>query len=219
MPEVMFNGSVGRIEARFCGGATPSAPVALILHPHPKQGGTMNNKIVNTLFKTFVNNGFAALKFNYRGVGKSEGVYDNGEGELSDAASALDWLQSILPQSRSFWVAGYSFGGLLAMQLLMRRPELTGFIAVSPPANHYDFNFLAPCPVSGQIIQGDKDAYVNPNSVEQLAVKLRNQRGIAIDYKLVAGADHLYQNTTDEIEKLVSEYLSRRMMMIDSLAS
>ncbi|CAO5681232.1 MAG: hypothetical protein HEEMFOPI_01466 [Holosporales bacterium] len=219
MPEVMFNGAVGRIEARFCGGTTPGAPVALILHPHPKQGGTMNNKIVNTLFKAFVNNGFAALKFNYRGVGKSEGVYDNGEGELSDAASALDWLQSILPAAKSFWVAGYSFGGLLAMQLLMRRPELNGFIAVSPPANHYDFNFLAPCPVSGQIIQGSQDAYVNPNSVEQLAIKLRNQRGIAIDYQLIKGADHLFNLYTDEIESLVTQYLRHRTDTIHSLAS
>jgi alpha/beta superfamily hydrolase len=67
----------------------------MILHPHPQSGGTMNNAIVQALYKTFVRRGFATLRFNFRGVGKSQGLFDNGVGELSDAASALDWVQQI----------------------------------------------------------------------------------------------------------------------------
>ncbi len=94
MPEVIFPGPEGRLEGRFNPGPRPRAPVALILHPHPQGGGTMNNAIVLALYKTFVRRGFATLRFNFRGVGKSQSVFDNGIGELSDAASALDWVQS-----------------------------------------------------------------------------------------------------------------------------
>ena len=93
--------------------------------------------------------GFATLRFNFRGVGKSQGVFDNGIGELSDAASALDWVQQIHPEARTTWIAGFSFGAWIGMQLLMRRPEVRGFISIAPPANMYDFTFLAPCPSSG----------------------------------------------------------------------
>ena len=88
MPEVIFPGPEGRLEGRFHPGPRPRAPVAMILHPHPHSGGTMNNAIVQALYKTFVRRGFATLRFNFRGVGKSQGVFDNGIGELSDAASA-----------------------------------------------------------------------------------------------------------------------------------
>ena len=108
MPDVIFNGPAGRIEGRFNPGPTKTAPIALILHPDPKNGGTMNNKIVHSLYRSFSDLDFATFRFNFRGVGRSEGSHDNGEGELSDAAAALDWLQSTYPQASHFWVAGFS---------------------------------------------------------------------------------------------------------------
>ena len=92
--------------------------MALVLHPHPLHGGTMNNKVVYTLYQTFVRRGFSTLRFNFRGVGRSQGSFDRGEGELADAAAALDWLQSYNPNAASCWVAGYSFGAWIGMQLL-----------------------------------------------------------------------------------------------------
>src|SRR5688572_23251784 len=106
MPEVIFPGPEGRLEGRFSPGPRPRAPVAMILHAHPQAGGTMNNKIVQLLYQTFVRRGFATLRFNFRGVGKSQGVFDNGIGELSDAASALDWVQQIHPEAETTWIAG-----------------------------------------------------------------------------------------------------------------
>jgi hypothetical protein len=99
---------------------------------------------------------FPTIRFNFGGVGKSDGIFDNGEGELSDAACILDWLQQYNTNSKICWVAGFSFGAWIGMQLLMRRPELNGFVSVSPPANMRDFSFLAPCPSSGLIIQKTK---------------------------------------------------------------
>ena len=157
MPSVIFPGPEGRLEGRFQPAMRQRAPVAMILHPHSQGGGTMNDRIVQRLYKTFVDRGFATLRFNFRGVGRSQGSFDNGVGELSDAASALDWVQSIHPEAETTWVAGVSFGAWIGMQLLMRRPEIRGFISIAPPANMYDFSFLAPCPSSGIIIQGEAD--------------------------------------------------------------
>jgi alpha/beta superfamily hydrolase len=149
MPEVIFPGPEGRLEGRYHPQKAKDAPIAIILHPHPQFGGTMNNRVVYNLHYAFHAIGFTVLRFNFRGVGRSQGEYDQGIGELSDAASALDYLQSMNPNSKHCWVAGFSFGAWIGMQLLMRRPEITGFISVSPPANMYDFSFLAPCPASG----------------------------------------------------------------------
>ena len=148
MPEVILPGASGRIEGRYSPGKRANAPIALILHPHPKAGGHMNNPVTVTLYQLFQKRGFATLRYNSRGVGKSQGEFDSGIGELADAATALDWLQSNNPAATQTWVAGYQFGAYIGMQLLMRRPETDGFISVSPPSNMYDFSFLAPCPAS-----------------------------------------------------------------------
>ena len=211
MPEVIFNGPEGRLEGRYHHSKTSNAPIAVLLHPHPQQGGTMNNKIVFSLYQTFVRRGFAVLRFNFRGVGRSQGTYDRGEGELSDAASALDWLQSYNPNAATCWVAGYSFGAWIGMQLLMRRPEIDGFISISPPASHQDFSFLAPCPSSGLIVHGAADPAVPPESVAKLVKKLSQQRDIVVDYRLVEDANHFYSNHMDVLMGHVDGYLDEAL--------
>ena len=135
MPEVMINGPEGRLEARYHHAEGPNAPIALVLHPHPQHGGTMNHKLVYTVYNIFRERSFSVLRFNFRGVGRSQGRFDNGLGELSDAAAALDWMQTINPNAKFCWISGFSFGAWIAMQVLMRRPEIHSFIAVAPPAN------------------------------------------------------------------------------------
>jgi hypothetical protein len=211
MPDVIFNGPEGRLEGRYQHSKRPNAPIALMLHPHPQYGGTMNNKVVYTLFHAFVRQGFSVLRFNFRGVGRSQGVFDRGEGELSDAASALDWLQAFNENASACWISGFSFGAWIGMQLLMRRPEINGFISIAPPANMHDFSFLAPCPSSGLIVQGDKDDVVPEPSVKKLVDKLSNQRGIAIDYRVVPGAGHFFQDEMDDLDSHVEGYLAKAM--------
>jgi alpha/beta superfamily hydrolase len=211
MPELIINGPAGRLEARYHHEPASDSPIALILHPHPQFGGTMNNQVVYTLYHTFAQRGFSVLRFNFRGVGRSQGFWDGGPGELADAASALDWLQIVKPDARRCWIAGVSFGTWIAMQLLMRRPELDGFICVAPPSNLYDFSFLAPCPSSGLMINGDKDRVVPSASVGELASKLKTQRGIRIDHEVVPGANHFFENKTEELQDIVGRYLDMRM--------
>jgi alpha/beta superfamily hydrolase len=210
MPEVIINGPEGRLEGRYHHSKLPNAPIALLLHPHPQHGGTMNNKVVYTLYHAFVRQGFSALRFNFRGVGRSQGSFARGEGELSDAASALDWLQGYNANASACWIGGFSFGAWIGMQLLMRRPEIDGFISVAPPANLYDFGFLAPCPSSGLIIHGDKDHLVPLESVQKLINKLMHQRDITIDFRLVRGADHFFQNRLEELDQEVEDYLTKK---------
>jgi uncharacterized protein len=209
MPEVIMNGPEGRLEGRYQQGEGPNAPIALMLHPHPQHGGTMNNKVIYALYHAYADRGFSVLRFNFRGVGRSQGRFDRGEGELSDAASALDWLQSYNPNAPACWIAGFSFGAWIGMQLLMRRPEISGFVSVAPPANIYDFSFLAPCPSSGLVIQGDRDDVVPHESVAKLVQKLSNQRDIKIDYRILKGATHFFNEHLDQLRAMVDEYLDR----------
>ena len=214
MPEIIINGPVGRLEARYHHAGRIDSPIALMLHPHPQFGGTMNNPIVYNLYYAFVERGFSVLRFNFRGVGRSQGYFDNGPGELADAASALDWLQLQNPDSRSCWIAGVSFGTWIAMQLLMRRPEIDGFVCIAPPANIYDFNFLAPCPSSGIVISGDKDKVVPSASVAELSVKTKTQKGIKIQHNIIQGANHFFADQLEEMKGLVGDYVDMRMIDI-----
>ncbi len=211
MPQVLINGAEGRLEGRYTPSKTPNAPLALLLHPHPQYGGTMNNKVVYNLFQVFAKRNFATLRFNFRGVGRSQGTFDRGEGELSDAAAALDWLQAANPNSTAVWVTGFSFGAWIGMQLLMRRPEIVRFISLAPPASLYDFSFLAPCPSSGLILQGTHDEIVEQEAVQKLVDKLNAQRSIEVDYRLIKGADHFFSDHMDAVVRHVEEYLDRTL--------
>lgn len=210
MPGIVLTGHAGRIEARYSHNKQSGSPLAIILHPNPLQGGTMNNRVTVSLYNAFVENGFSTIRFNFRGVGRSEGDYDKGEGELTDTAAVLDWIQSINQGSREIWIAGFSFGSLIGMQLLMRRPEISGFISVCPPANIYDFSFLAPCPVSGMIINGQNDIICPTENVDKLVEKLNSQRGISIDYRVIPDCDHSFNGHLDKIKQYVTEYLTFR---------
>jgi len=209
MPEVIFNGPSGRLEGRYSHSKIKNAPLALILHPSPEQGGTMNNKITYNLFQAFTARGFSTLRYNSRGVGRSQGIFDRGEGELSDAASALDWMQEINPNAPYVWVGGFSFGSWIGMQLLMRRPEIEGFISVAPPANMYDFSFLAPCPTSGLVLQGSRDDVVDEASVADFVDKIQLQKGISLDYRVIDGANHFYHGYSDIMIDHVHDHLNK----------
>jgi alpha/beta superfamily hydrolase len=176
----------------------------------------MNNQVVYHLYYTFAARAFSVLRFNFRGVGRSQGYFDNGPGELADAASALDWLQNAKPEAKSSWICGVSFGTWIAMQLLMRRPEVDAFVCVAPPANLYDFSFLAPCPASGLFVNGEKDRVVPSASVAELAAKTKTQKGIKIEHEVTPGANHFFEGEVqmDALMECVGRYVDRRMLQI-----
>ncbi len=215
MAEVFFNGVSGRLEGRFHRSENPRAPMILVLHPHPSYGGSMNDRVTYALFQAFVNMGFSVLRFNYRGVGHSKGEIDgSGAGELADAIVALDWLQNMDTESNTCWIAGYSFGAYIAAQVLMRRPEIKGFVFVNPPVNSYHFDFLSPCPSSGLVVQANKDEFIPEPLVRALVEQLNGHELIEVEYKTIAGADHTYSRTLkalyDCVMKAVPALQSKR---------
>jgi alpha/beta superfamily hydrolase len=215
MPEVIISGNVGRIEGRYHQNPNPKAPVALVLHPHPLYGGTMNNKITYNLYKAFANNGYSVLRINFRGVGKSQGKFDNGIGELMDITAVINWLHDQNMEATDFWIAGFSFGAWIALQTVMRRPEIENYILVAPPASKYDFNFIVPCSASGLIIQGEKDEITKEQDSARLAEKLSARDGAEIAYQMVPNADHFFKEQMPEFEEAIDNYIKSRLM-IDS---
>lgn len=211
MPEVIMTGAAGRLEGRYARGKGENPPIALILHPHPAAGGQMNNPVVAQLYLQFMKHGFSTLRFNFRSAGRSQGEFETADDALADAASAFDWLQHENPAASQTWVAGYSFGAYISMQLLMRRPETDGFISISPPTSVYDFSFLAPCPASGLFLHGAADTVATPQDIERVVTKLRAQKGISIAYDLIDGANHSWAQHLPDVEQKVAHYLDARM--------
>ena len=208
MPEILLNGPIGRLEARYTHNNKSSSPAVLILHAHPGHGGSMNNPLSLKIHKFFSDVGFSSLRFNFRGVGKSDGEHDGSEGELADSAIALDWLQNQNQESKEYWVCGISFGAWVGMQLLMRRPEIPRFVLISPPVGKYDFNFLAPCPASGLIISAEKDSLIQNDSVKDVVKKLNKQKSIEVKHEIAKSADHFFLNHEQKVIEKVQKYIN-----------
>ena len=212
--EIFIPGPAGRLEAKYYKSKKNTSPIALVLQPHPQYGGTMNNKVVVDTFHTFMDNDFSVCRVNFRGVGKSEGVFDNGQGELSDAAAALDWIERQNLDYSQCWVSGFSFGSLICMQLIMRRPEVNNFIAVSPQPNVYDFSFLAPCPTSGQVIFSDNDELVTKESITELDNRIKNQKGVEVIFSKIKNSNHFFKDKENELTSEIEKYLKEKTALI-----
>ena len=211
--EIFIPGPSGRIQAKYYKSKKIGAPVALVLQPHPQYGGTMNNRIVYETYNCFYKNGFSVVRINFRGVEKSDGLFDNGQGELSDAAAALDWIEKENPGFSQCWVSGFSFGSLICMQLIMRRPEVNKFVAISPQPNVYDFTFLAPCPISGLIIYGKNDELVPEDSILVLKKRLSMQKNIDLSFNAIVGANHFYKSKEKELTTIINHYLKDKVAL------
>jgi hypothetical protein len=212
--EIFIPGPAGRLEAKYYKNPKFGSPVAIVLQPHPQYGGTMNNKIIQLTYNIFLENGFSVIKLNFRGVGKSDGVFDNGQGELSDAAAALDWIERENLDYSQCWVSGFSFGALICMQLIMRRPEVNNFIAISPQPNVYDFSFLAPCPTSGLVVYSNVDELVTQESIEELNNRIKSQKGVEVLFTQVENANHFFKGKEKELSQTIKKYIKEKTALI-----
>ncbi len=206
----MIPGPGGALEARYH--FVPSGagvPIVLVIPPYPDQGVDMDHPVVRTFFRAFASLRFNVLRFNFRGCGKSQGEFSPGESEISDAAACLSWLQARNPFPPQCWVAGFSFGAYIALQLLMRRPECSGFAVASPPVNLYDFNFLSPCPSPGLILQGAADEVTSKEHVMRFSHQLSLQkRGHPITLEILPKVPHDFSDALEDVESLVRTYVS-----------
>ncbi|MFI4918725.1 MAG: alpha/beta hydrolase [Legionellales bacterium] len=156
---LVLNGVVGQLEAVLTVPAKIDSPyVAFLGHPHSLQGGTMNNKVVTTMARVFKELNIPSLRFNFRGVGLSEGVYDAGLGESDDMmAQALAWQKEQM--NRRFIFAGFSFGSYVAYRAAAQlQPSM--LITIAPSVQHYNYNEFTPYPDSWLLVHGDEDELV-----------------------------------------------------------
>ena len=216
MVDVTISGPVGRIEGKYYHSPLSNPHIALVTHPDPLRGGSMHNKVVYRMFSVFRELQFSVLRFNFRGVGLSQGVStaNNGDGELVDAATCLDWLEAENPDAASVWVAGFSFGSYIGLHLLMRRPEIEGFVVASPPVSTYDISFLNPCPASGLIMQGDNDDIVIEKEVQKFVSKIRTMKKHQVRYHVMPGCDHFFTQNIDGFTSIVADYVKERTDII-----
>lgn len=147
---------------------------AILCHPHPVHGGTMDNKVVTTLMRTYRDLGIHVLRFNFRGVGKSEGVFDNAVGEQDDLRAIIKWCKQTLPEA-GLLLAGFSFGSSIAAQVSYEIEGLRHLTLVAPPVERYPYarNNQFPCAIC--VIQGDQDERVIAQGVYDWVAGLQGE--------------------------------------------
>ncbi|WP_235776206.1 alpha/beta hydrolase [Rickettsiella massiliensis] len=183
--------------------ANLTTAIAVVCHPHPLYGGTMKNKVVYTLVKSFEQLGLDTVCFNFRGVGQSAGYYDEGRGEVADLLAVLEWIKQVAPQ-KSIWLAGFSFGSYIAACGALAWPTIEKLICVAPPIENFPFKALASFPCPWWLIQGDKDEVVSAEAVFDWEKTLMNRPHLLC----LAGASHFFHGRLVELRERLVESLS-----------
>jgi alpha/beta superfamily hydrolase len=208
--ELVLSGEVGRLTASYRQAEDKVAPIAVVFHDAPACGGSMNDPVAYTLFLAFANNGFSVLRFNFRGVGGSEGAFDGGEGELVDSSGVVDWLQARHEGANKFWLAGEGFGAFVAMQLLMRRIEASNYISVCPPLKKFDFSFFQPVPVDGLIVsRGDDAQYAE--TFASFARNINRRKDSHAESIVIDGANPRFDGRLKELYLVVDKFIKSKL--------
>jgi len=170
----------------------------VISHPHPLYGGSMHNNVVKAVAHAYQEEGYSTLRFNFRGVERSEGDFGNGVGEQEDVKAALKTLGK-----KSMDLAGYSFGAWVNALGLAKFEEAQRLIMVSPPVSFIDFSFLQYSPKIKLVICGTRDEIAEYKKVEKMLAKWNDQ---AL-FRVIQGADHFYSGYEEELIDIVGEFL------------
>lgn len=192
-------GPIG-LEARLDRSSAPPASVVLC-HPHPLYGGDMDNPVIVHAAEVCRAAGLATLRFNFRGVGKSSGIHDRGDGEREDVRGALDFLQKLPGPSTPLGVIGYSFGGWVGSRVACTDDRVTGLAVIAPPLAFYDFDFVSGYRGALLLLAGSRDPYCPRREFEALAAGLPSARSIIID-----GADHFFLETFFSLGEAVAAW-------------
>ena len=160
----IIKGPAGKLEIAV---GTPTGiereAVGIVCHPHPLHGGTMYNKVVTTLAKSFQGLGLTTVRFNFRGVGQSQGEFDHGRGEVDDLLAVVKWLQNEMGH-KELWLAGFSFGAFIAASGAVQLP-VKKLVTVAPPVEHFPMRDIPPILCDWVVVQGEKDDVVPPDVV------------------------------------------------------
>ena len=195
-------GPAGRIEAIVKEPTEPVRRVAIVCHPHPLFGGTMHNKVVFRIARAFQNAGFAVLRFNFRGAGKSEGQHDNGLGEQGDLRAVIEFAQQRYPDAE-IWLAGFSFGSAVMLRAAACDDRVRAFVAAGVPLSKYDFSGLLRCNKPKLFVHGSLDEFGAAKDLEKLFATLDEPK----ELRIIDGADHFFEGALNELSDAVSRFI------------
>jgi alpha/beta superfamily hydrolase len=195
----MLPGPAGRLEALLeePEDREPRA-AALVCHPHPQHGGTMHNKVVYRIARGLRRKGYVVLRFNYRGVNLSEGVYDDGRGEVDDARTALKWLRELYPQL-PYSLAGFSFGSRIVLGLGCSFHDAQSILAIGFVSRYAQDPYLAECSVPRIFISSTNDQYASKEQLEKIVAGAPEPKRLV----LVPAEDHFFKGSLDQFEQAV----------------
>jgi len=196
-----LNGPAGRLEGLYREAGERGEGV-LILHPHPLYGGNMHNKVVFAMARALGSAGLATLRINFRGVGLSEGDYDDGQGERDDLRCGIDFLARELPGKRLF-LTGFSFGAWLAMKVGAEDDRVAAMLGVGTPAGWGDMDWLAACEKPKLFIHGRKDEYCDPVRLGEEFRRLREPKRLV----WIEDADHFFMEKLGELDSELARNL------------
>ncbi len=202
-----IQGQAGLLECQLRLAASPKA-IALFAHPHPLYGGTMNNPVIYRTARKLHQLGISTLCFNFRGVGKSQGVHDHGEGETEDLETCYRWFKGLLPELPVLFL-GYSFGAWCCFRALQSQLLADIYVAIGLPMQKYDFSALHSLNLPIGIVQGEHDEFGSPTEIRNFLGKKSSQRYI----EEVPGCDHLFTgknlDAASQIGSLVEQLLEQ----------
>ena len=175
----------------------------IFCHPHPQYGGDMDNLVITTAVKAAFEGGLSTLRFNFRGVGESGGSYGEGIGEKEDVEAVIKFFNSRLEVNHpSLILLGYSFGAWAGLPIAIQDERINGMVAVAPPLELYDFEFLKGCKKRKLIIAGDRDLFCPTSLLEEWYQHLEEPKSLAI----ISGADHFFSFHTHLLTEPLREF-------------
>lgn len=203
----MLAGPAGALEAQtLCPAQGDAVATAVILHPHPLHGGTMQNKVVHTLARAFGELGVASVRFNFRGVGASAGRFAHGEGETEDALAVIEWARSRRPGA-PIWLAGFSFGATIALRAAAPA-QVNGLITVAPAVHLYDFSTLTLPPCPWLLIQGEADEVVPVEAVRDWLSGIASQPQTLF----LPGVSHFFHGHLADIKSALHNFIPPHLL-------
>lgn len=177
--------------------------VALVLHPHPLGGGTMHNKVVFRAAAALNDAGLTVLRINFRGVGQSTGVHDDGRGEQDDVRAGLDYLSQNYP-GQVITVCGFSFGARVGLDVGIQDPRVAYLIGIGTPLDKYDFSFLSRCRKPLLLVHGENDEFGDVERLRKLAADL--EKNTIVRLVVIPGAGHFFDGGLDELKEAITEW-------------
>ena len=199
--KLMLAGHAGQLEAILSIPAAGPRAVAVVCHPHPLYGGTMDNKVVHYTSRALNDMGVATLRFNFRGVGNSQGEHDHAVGEIDDCLVAAQWMREQYPE-KGLILAGFSFGAYVAARAASAS-DVMALISIAPAVTMYDFSRVQLSDIPWLLVQGDADEVVPPDAVRSWAVANRR----ITEQAWLAGAGHFFHGRLPELAGYIREWI------------